>query len=199
MVKNKVNIHDILKSQQDEVILSAEDFSDEDEVETVDVPAPVTNAETEVDVDLIGIDVVPIELASINDEYGRISDLVEALENETGLSVIPFNMGHISPEVMTLARHKIYEFAGDRYAMSHRKRMTVLEAFQERIIKTLSSGLPFREELNNVVEYNGVEYKTFSLSEEEWKYLMAKFRIYKERLFVTGDNKLVIEILAERK
>lgn len=199
MSRNKVSIHDVLKSRESETILSANDFDviNTEEEEAIDVD--LKDAETDIEVDLTGVEAAPIELAVISDEHGRISDLIEALEETTGQSVIPFEMGHISPEVMTLARHKIFEFAGGRFAMSHRKRMGVIESFQERIIKTLSSGIPFREELNTVVTYNDTEYKTFKLSEDEWKYLMAKFRNYKERLFVTSDNKLVIEILAERK
>ena len=83
--------------------------------------------------------------------------------------------------------------------MSHKLRESVIDKFYVRIMKALTSGIPFREELNTTVVYRDSDYHTLALSEDEWTYVMARFRNYKEKLYVTAKNKLVLEILPERK
>jgi Fe-S-cluster formation regulator IscX/YfhJ len=151
-----------------------------------------------IDVDFSRVDTEVVELEEIRDDYGRISDLIESLEECTGLSVIPLEMGHIAPEVTKLERHDIYEFDGERFAMSHHLRKKIIDGYKARIIKVLSSGLPFKESLNVSVEYDGKEYVTLQLSQDEWTYLMAIFRNYKERLYQTSDGQLYLEVLPDR-
>ena len=192
-----VGIVDILKKAQEEAANAANtdiDFEEEDnlkeEVEVGVVPEPTIS---QLDVDLSGVEVDGIELQEIRDEHGRISDLIESLEDCTGLSVIPLEMGHIAPEVTNLERHEIFELNGVRYAMSHRLRKKVIEAYKTRIIKVLSSGLPFKESLNASVEHDGNEYVTLQLSRDEWTYLMALFRNYKEKIYVSSDGGMYFE------
>lgn len=191
---NSIGISDIIKhAKEQEVNSEVLDFEEEvEEVEVLQIPSEAAEIAVEFD-----SSVEVIELAEIRDEVGRISDLVESIEDSTGLSVIPLEMGRIAPEVVELQRHELFELDGRRFAMSHRKREKVLESYKNRIIKVLTAGLPFRESLNVLVEYDGQDYSSLALSRDEWTYLMAAFRKYKERLYV--DNGLLfLEIQPER-
>lgn len=193
-----VSIVDIIKEEKEKEQKTVEvDF--EEPVASEDEEQPETVHTQDVEVDFNDVDVEEIQLEEIRDEHGRISDIIESLEQCTGLSVIPLEMGHIAPEVSSLERHKIFEYNGVRYAMSHNKRMHVIKAYKERIIRLLSSGLPFKESLNTTVVYDGKDYETLSLSEDEWKYLMAMFRKYKEHLFYGENGKLFLEVLPDRE
>lgn len=196
MRKESYGIKDIVQHR----IESKEEVIAQEEIE--DVIEPVHNlstGETElISVDFSTVTTEAIELPVINDEHGRVSDLLESLEDATKLSVIPLEMGNVAPEVKSLSRHSIFMLAGKRVAMSHRIRYDVINAMQERIIRTLSSALPFEELLNIRVNYKGTEYDTLSLSEDEWTFLMAKFRKYKQELVKTADDKYYLKFFAER-
>ena len=195
MVK-KVSICDVIQGDKPyNSTMISNDFPTEESSEVVEEVEP--DSGVEVSVDFTRSRVEAIEITAINDEHGRISDIIEALEDETGLSVIPLTMGNIAKEVCSLARHKIFDFNGERYAMSYRIRKNVIDSFCERIVRTLSSGVPFSEVLNTSVIYAGEEFRTLSLSEDEWTEVLAKFRKYKQRLYIVS-GKLVMEILGER-
>lgn len=199
MEKKRILICDVISSRKQPDAapdFTVDDFEAEDDRAEDSVEVGGVSVE-EVPVDFSGTNVMAIDIPMINDEHGRISDVIEALEEATGLSVIPLKMGNVSEEVCSLARHKIYDFEGKRFAMSYKLRRNVVDGFVERIMKALSSGIPFIEDLNTSVIYDGQEYETLALSEVEWTELMAKFRNYKERLFISG-GKFTMEIQAER-
>lgn len=191
---NEVNICEILRSRQEAKSANKPDFDlDVDystEIEPVDVPS-------EMEVSVNFSNVAAIDIPVINDEHGRLSDIIEALETELDLSVIPLEMAEIAPEVRNLARHKIFELGGERFAMSHRKRDHVIKSYKERILKSLTEGIPFEETLNIKVSRNGVDYNTISLSEDEWTLLLSMFRHYKQKLKVSSGN-LILKIIPER-
>ena len=193
-----INICDVIRKGFSKEAEPVPDFEDAG-IEAGDLVTEETVEQQEIHVDITAVNAEAALLPAINDEHGRLSDIFEALEAATGQSVIPFEIGKIAPEVSSLARHKIFEFGGKRYAMSHTLRESVLDNFYTRIMKTLASGIPFSEELNTVVTYDGSDYHTFSLSEDEWTYIMARFRNYKEKLYVNAEKRLVLEILPERK
>lgn len=201
---NDIKIADVIKEEKVKAgVIETEDFGSNevlDDVEPVEEIKSVSKMQViNVDTDNSGVDAIEIE--SINDHFGRISDLLEGLEEVTGLSVIPLEMGHVAPEVVSLSRHKLITFGKKnpmRYAMSHHIRTDVVNQWIERIKKNLSEGVPFCERLNITVTYNGVEYKTLALSEDEWTYIMSCFRNYKEQLVKTTDDKVILAVLAER-
>lgn len=200
MRKTAISISEVIKGRTEDkkVEISEGDFEVEIEgIEPVSVEIPVPCADV-VAVNISSVQTEAIELPAINDEHGRISDIITALEDETGMSVIPLEMGHIAPEVQSLREHSIFENSGKRFAMSHRIREDVIDSWQERIIKSLSAGIPFEEVLNIVVTYRGYEYETLALSVDEWTLLMAKFRKYKERLTRTPSGEFCLHVYAER-
>lgn len=201
MRKTVMSISDVIKSRSEgsSDVASEKDFEEEiEEIEPVAVNLPEMDDGDVVAVDVSLVEAEAIELPAINDDHGRISDIIRALEDETGLSVIPLEMGHVAPEVQSLSKHSIFVNQGKRFAMSHRIRQDVISGWQERIVKMLSAGLPFEEKLNIIVTYKGEEYETLSLSEDEWTLLMAKFRNYKERLTKTKSGEYCLYVYAER-
>ena len=144
------------------------------------------------------VDVDAIDLPEINDTFGRLSDIIEAIEGVTGFSVIPLDMANIAPEVVSLQRHDIFIFGGKRYAMSHKLRENVIAAYKEKIMQNLGTGLAFTEDLVVPIKYDGHTYKTLALSKNEWSYLLSIFRHYKQSITVHNDSELLLSVFAER-
>lgn len=144
------------------------------------------------------VDTECIDIPEIVDVHGRLSDAVEALEEATGLSVIPLEMAKIAPEVTELARHEIFELNHVRYAMSHKIREHVITEFIDKIVQSLSTGLPYTEDITAAVEYKGIMYNTFKLSKDEWNLLLSKFRNYRQALVTDNVSQIVLNIFAER-
>lgn len=162
--------------------------------------APVDSTEEEVGTSIAVeyVDEEAIDLPEIRDTYGRLSDAIEALERITGLSVVPLEMAHIAPEVISLQRHEIFSFGGKRYAMSKKPREITLKTMQDEIVTSLTTGLPYECVLNTTVQYDGQYYSTLSLSRVEWTLLMSRFRHYKQNLSFKNNGTLVLEMFAER-
>lgn len=152
-----------------------------------------------------GID-IPIEYMSteeiiipeIKDVHGRLSDMIADVEDKVGIAVIPFEMVGIANEVVRLQRYDIFTINGKKYAMSKVPRERVVSQFLDRVVKTLSNGLPFNESLVTSVDFGGKVYKTLTLSQVEWNTILSKLRSYKQRLYICNHSDVIMEILAER-
>lgn len=191
-----VPVDELLESENKEPIVLQEKTNEIlDETASLDLSTP--NAARTFDVQFT--DVEPIEVNQIVDKHGRLSDIIEALEEKTGLSVIPLSMANIAPEVTELQRHEIFEFGGERYAFSHRIRRNVVDEYVEAITANISSGIPFALELvTSVVEHDNT-YKTLLLSRDEWTYVLSKCRNFKQSLIANDDEtQITMTIMAER-
>lgn len=194
MEQKSISMKDILAkggiSQTVEVPVtpSDNDFLDE-------VPIDVEQSTDEIEVSIIDVDEVVIP--EIKDVKGRLSDIIESIEQSTGLSVVPLNMAGIAPEVIKLQRHEIFELGDVRYAMSKQVRENVVNEYVDRIRKSLTSGLPFVENLSKGVTYFGEDYRTIALSRVEWTIIISKFRRYKSAIRIKDGIDLVLEIYPE--
>lgn len=194
MEQKSISMKDILAkggiSQTVEVPVtpSDNDFLDE-------VPIDVEQSTDEIEVSIIDVDEVVIP--EIKDVKGRLSDIIESIEQSTGLSVVPLNMAGIAPEVIKLQRHEIFELGDARYAMSKQVRENVVNEYVDRIRKSLTSGLPFVENLSKGVTYFGEDYRTIALSRVEWTIIISKFRRYKSAIRIKDGIDLVLEIYPE--
>lgn len=169
----------------------------EEAKEFADESAYVDNA-SDVRIKYDHVEVETVEIPVITDVHGRLSDAIEAMEKDTGLSVIPLKMANIAPEVESLQRHEIFEFMGERFAMSKKLREEVITEWTQKIIANLSTGLPFEENLVTSITYNNRPYTTIALSRIEWTLLLSKFRSYKQDLFIRHNNSIVMTVLAEK-
>lgn len=143
-------------------------------------------------------EITPVDIPEIKDEHGRLSDILEALEDELGISVIPLKMANIAPEVTMLQRHEIFTFGGERYAFSKRVRHNVCDRYTENIVASISEGLPFQMELVTGITWNDKEYRTLLLSRTEWTLILSKFRQFKQSLMTDDKTQFVLKVCAER-
>lgn len=192
MNKVKFTMRDLIQSDTNLTGQAVEDVAD-----FADDMQPSNTSDVSIGYDCKD-DVEAVEIPSIVDKYGRLSDIIEAFELETGMSVIPLKMVNIAPEVESLQRHEIFEFMGERYAMSRIPREKVVEEWQEKILANLSTGLVFEEDLVTNIVHNNQTYKTLSLSRAEWTLLLSKFRFYKQDLVVRNEKSIVMMVFAER-
>lgn len=191
MADIKVPIDALLKSAD-----SADDTSNglEDDLEFL---GKNTDSEMSIQVD-IEKDVAPIEIKEIVDVHGRLSDIIDALSEEVGLSVIPLRMANIAPEVSKLQRHEIFTFAGERYAFSQVIRQNVCDRYIEQIVKNISEGVPYQLDLITTITWKDNDYKTLLLSRAEWTYIMSKCRDFKQKLITDQKSQITLKVFAER-
>lgn len=143
-------------------------------------------------------DIEPIKVSEIIDTHGRLSDIIENLESETGLSVIPLRMANIAPEVSQLQRHEIFTFAGERYAFSRTVRKNVCDRYLSQIVSNISEGVPFSLDLVTSVAWGDDVYKTLLLSRVEWTYILSKCREFKQSFTTDKQSRITMQIFAER-
>lgn len=143
-------------------------------------------------------DVEEVVIPEIKDVYGRISDIIDGISEQLGIAVVPFEMIGVTPELVRLQRHDIFTLGDKKFAMRKEPRPGVVEQWKTKIIKMLSSGLPFSESLITTVQFDGKVCHTLALSEVEWTILMSMFRRYKQQLrLCNGNSDLILEIFAE--
>lgn len=197
-MEESIKMKELLRGRQKQVVSVSTASLEEKIVQSLPptLSSPTTSTSFEITVNHVDVD--SIELPEINDTYGRLSDVIEAVEKVTGFSVIPLTMAKIAPEVVSLQRHEIFTFNGVRFAMSNKPRKDTIEAYQEKIVQNLSTGLGFQENLYVPITYYGASYKTLSLSRVEWTLLLSKFRSYKQKIHTTDDSSLILEISTER-
>ena len=191
MADIKVPIDALLKSAD-----SADDTSNGLE-DDLDFLGKNTASEMSIQVD-IEKDVAPIEIKEIVDVHGRLSDIIDALSEEVGLSVIPLRMANIAPEVSKLQRHEIFTFAGERYAFSQVIRQNVCDRYIEQIVKNISEGVPYQLDLITTITWKDNDYKTLLLSRAEWTYIMSKCRDFKQKLITDQKSQITLKVFAER-
>ena len=143
-------------------------------------------------------EIEPIVIDTIIDKQGRLSDILESIEEECGISVIPLKMAEIAPEVAQLKRHEIFTLGNERYAFSHRVRLNVCDHYLEQIVSCLSEGVPFTLDLATTISWHDSQYNTFLLSRDEWTYIMSKCRNFKQKLTTDGKSQITLHIFAEK-
>lgn len=143
-------------------------------------------------------EVEPIEIKEIVDAHGRLSDIIDSLEDAVGLSVIPLKMANIAPEVSRLQRHEIFTFGGERYAFSNKIRQNVCDRYLAQITKTISEGVPYQLDLVTTITWRDKVYTTLLLSRVEWTYIMSKCRGYKQTLTTDQKTQITLKVFAER-
>lgn len=182
------------KEEVKEVTESVEKVAEEDVTQDLEIAEP--EQEDSISVDFA--DVEPISIKEIVDVHGRLSDILESVEDELGISVIPLKMVDIAPEVAQLQRHEIFTLGDTRYAFSHRIRKNVCDHYLEQIVTCLSEGVPFKLELGTTIMWHDQQFNTFLLSRDEWTYIMSKCREFKQKLTTDRKSQITLHVYAEK-
>lgn len=143
-------------------------------------------------------DVEAVSISEIADTYGRLSDIVENVEQELGVSVVPLRMVNISTDVKALQRHEIFEFGGERYAFSKNVRKNVCERIVENIVANITNGIPYTLDLVTGITRGDETYKSLLLSRAEWTYIMSRCRVLRQELKTDGAQCMTLTVYAER-
>lgn len=138
------------------------------------------------------INVEPIEL-QIKDPNGRIGQKLEAIEKETGLSVIPFKLAGLNKFVIQIMGYDIYDDSeGNKYATgtSHIANQMRINDLEKRFSNKLCSGEIVEESV--MMEYldtaTGDKYKVPSLNRQEMDYILTRFREFGVLGYSTNDE-----------
>lgn len=188
----------IINMAIDDLVTPENTVDNQDQVVTSGNDLELGSEETQTDIPVMFSEIEPIVIDTIIDKQGRLSDILESIEEECGISVIPLKMAEIAPEVAQLKRHEIFTLGNERYAFSHRVRLNVCDHYLEQIVSCLSEGVPFTLDLATTISWHDSQYNTFLLSRDEWTYIMSKCRNFKQKLTTDGKSQITLHIFAEK-
>lgn len=138
------------------------------------------------------INVEPIEL-QIKDPNGRIGQKLEAIEKETGLSVIPFKLAGLNKFVIQIMGYDIYDDSeGNKYATgtSHIANKMRINDLEKSFSSKLCSGEIVEESvmMDHVDIATGEKYRVPSLNRQEMDYILTRFREFGVLGYSTNDE-----------
>jgi hypothetical protein len=188
----------IINMAIDDLVTPENTIDNQDQVVTSGNDLELGSEEPQTDIPVMFSEIEPIIIDTIIDKQGRLSDILESIEEECGISVIPLKMAEIAPEVAQLKRHEIFTLGNERYAFSHRVRLNVCDHYLEQIVSCLSEGVPFTLDLATTISWHDSQYNTFLLSRDEWTYIMSKCRNFKQKLTTDGKSQITLHIFAEK-
>lgn len=188
----------IINMAIDDLVTPENTVDNQDQVVTSGNDLELGSEEAQTDIPVMFSEIEPIVIDTIIDKQGRLSDILESIEEECGISVIPLKMAEIAPEVAQLKRHEIFTLGNERYAFSHRVRLNVCDHYLEQIVSCLSEGVPFTLDLATTISWHDSQYNTFLLSRDEWTYIMSKCRNFKQKLTTDGKSQITLHIFAEK-
>lgn len=116
----------------------------------------------------------------IKDLNGSISLKLEAIEKETGLSVIPFKLAGLNNFITDIPGYTIIEMDKEKFVSSttHPANMIRLNKYIDEWKATLQSGLKVDASLEMEYTTSDKTYKVCSLNQYEIDYLQTLFRNY---------------------
>lgn len=145
-------------------------------------------------VDVENIEVEPIVLNSIQDTYNSIQKHLDKITIETGLHVIPTKVFKFAEQLDSIQGYEKCTVNGISYFMSNIVRDSLIADRKEKIITQLENGLVYSETLSQTSLINSIHYETLSMTKKEWSYLVALFKNYNAKVFVTDTDKIVLTV-----
>ena len=119
----------------------------------------------------------PIEFGEIKDNYGKLSDRIDRLENEYNLSCLPFEFCNLLPQVTELKRHKIIEINGTKLLVGTERKVreAELKEYIQRIKTTIEEGEIFDDSLLEQKTLGGKTYTLLKFNSYELDTLNSVF------------------------
>lgn len=118
----------------------------------------------------------PLEF-DIRDKYGKISDKIDRLEDEYGLSSLPLEFCNILPQVTELQRHKIIDVMGTKLTIGTERKVRERELsdYVNQIKDTIEGGDIFDDSLLEERNLGGKSYMLLKFNSYELDTLNSVF------------------------
>lgn len=119
----------------------------------------------------------PIEFGEIKDNYGKLSDRVDRLEDEYNLSCLPFEFCNLLPQVTELRRHEIIEINGTKLLIGTERKVreAELKEYIQLIKTTIEEGEIFDDSLLEQKTLGGKTYTLLKFNSYELDTLNSVF------------------------
>lgn len=158
----------------------------------VSSPHSVQVSQSSSHVNLDYIDVPPIQISTMKDTHGRLSDMVEQKMNSLGVVCLPIQMTSILPQVEELQRYDLYRCGDQTFITARVIREQLMQEVEQKIIETLESGLSYSEDVLKANVYNGQSYNNLVYTLQEQSYLISRFRLYHAEIRYTKEPESLI-------
>ena len=130
------------------------------------------------------------KVLDVKDTRGIIAQKLEKVEQDTGLSVIPFKMAGITKFVTEIMGYEVFEIDGEKYASStqHRVSPQRVDTICNLIDNTIISGGVVNEKVMMEYSEKGVTYNVCQFNKYEMGYLEALYRNYRAVFYSIGPD-----------
>lgn len=127
--------------------------------------------------DLNVFNVSPVTISRIVDTEGHISAAVRDIEDASGISVLPFPIAQLLPQVEELSGHKIMLIRGEKYVSGTTRIVNKgrFDTFVNKIKEEIMKGRIFDESLLEEVVYAGQSFVTMKFNHYELSMLNSMF------------------------
>ncbi|WP_394862375.1 hypothetical protein [Paraclostridium bifermentans] len=121
--------------------------------------------------------VAPLEISKIEDTEGYICKRVNRVEDETGISALPFNKLGLLPQVVYIKGHDIIELNCEPYVVSNSRIISenLMHQYIGKIETSIMAGIEFDESLLVTKEFENEMIRTLKFNFKELSYIKAKF------------------------
>lgn len=135
------------------------------------------------------VNVEKINIGEIKDTTGMVSTRIEEVEDRTGISVLPFAVTNVMPQVTELKRHKKICIDGQYYSSGVTRVVNpnMIEQIKSEAIVAITSATPYAKSLWTEKTINGRTFKTLLLNNYEVRMIRDMFADFNARV-VDGDN-----------
>lgn len=152
------------------------------------------------DVKIINIpadrDVQPLHIDSIRDSKGYICDRINRIEDETGVSVLPFNKLGLLPQVEYIQGHEMITVYGDKYVTGNTRIVNenMLYQYVDKIERNIISGMEFDESLIVSSDFKNERITTLKFNIKELAFIKAKFQQLPCTVYETATGDIRINV-----
>lgn len=137
-------------------------------------PKNVTNVK---EFELNVFNVKPVTISRIIDTEGQISAAVRDIEDASGISVLPFPIAQLLPQVEELSGHKIMMIRGEKYVSGTTRIVSKgrFDTYVTQIKEEIMKGRIYDESLLEEVTYAGQSFITMKFNHYELSMLNSMF------------------------
>lgn len=141
-------------------------------------------------------EVEPLHIRAIRDTEGYIASKIDKIEDRTGVSVIPFDLLGLLPQVVYIKDHDIIKVRGKSYVTGTKRKVneTLLYAYADRIESSILSGVEFDDSLMVTCDFEGSRIETLKFNTKELSYLVSKFSEMNPSVYVTTSGEYRLNI-----